>query len=148
MNIWIILIIITLVAGIVLLSGKKAPTQGKKREDQLKEFAHFWEGTLTPLEEYEDSYVITFKFDGRDFEFEDIQDKGLRETEYKGFLKTKTATDFTVGFTEAPRKNIKSDIVQASHIGGPFAETVAVPKALKAFSVFSNRPQWVNALFR
>ncbi len=148
MNIWIIFIIVTLVLGIILLSGKNVPAQRKSRENQLKEFAHFWEGTLKPLEGYEDSYWIAFKFGGRDFEFEDIQDKGFQETEYKGFLKTRTATDFTLGFTEAPRKSIKTDIVQASHIGEPFAETVAVPKELKAFSVFSNRPQWVNALFR
>lgn len=147
MNIWIILIIVTLVLGIILLSGKNVPAQKKNREEQLKEFAHFWEGTLLPLAGHEDSYSIAFKFDGREFEFEDIQDKGFKKVEYKGFLKTKTSTDYTLGFTEAPRSSIKSDIIQASHIKEPTTVTIAVPKELKAFSIFSNRPQWTNALF-
>ena len=77
-----------------------------------------------------------------------MKEKGFEKKEYKGFLKTKTNTDFTIAFTEAPRSTIKSNIMQASHIGEPLVETVATPKELKVFSIFSNRPQWVNVLFR
>ena len=148
MNIWIVVIIGALVLGIILLSGKNVPIQRKGREQMLKEFADFWEGAVTPLAGQEDAYSIAFKFDGRDFIFDAVQDKGFQKIEYKGFLRTRAATDLTVEFTEAPRSSIKSNIIQASHIKEPTLETVVTPKDLKVFSIFSNRPGLLNGLFR
>lgn len=146
MNLWIIAIVMIIVVGIILLSGKTSGLRKKTQEEYLKEFTKFVEGKCEPLPDYENSFRIIFDFEGRLFEFDGIEDKGLQETRYKAFLKTKTKSDLTVSLTEAPRATIRSTIVQASQISDQPIEAVVVPRELKQFSIFTNHVRELNAL--
>ncbi len=143
---WIIAIIVLIVAGIIFLTGS-SPLKKKTRQEYLEELSRFLEGQLSPLEEGTNNYQIAFKFEGRDFVYEDLEQEGFQEKVHKAFLKTQTKSSLTMDFTEEVRMTIKSRVVQASEISDKPIEKLNVPKSLKKFKIFANHIEKANALF-
>ena len=146
MPIWMIIFIIVAVVGIILLSGTTL-LRKKTREEYLQELVQFLEGKLSPLEGYENSFRITFQYEGRAFEFQDIEDKGFAGLGHKAFLRTQTDSVLTLSFTEAARSGIRSNIVQASQISSKETSSLTIPEELKEFKIFTNQIKQAGALF-
>lgn len=143
---WIIVTVVVIVLAIVFLSGRSL-TKSKTREEYLQELAAYLEGQLSPLTGQTPGYQIVFKFEGRDFIFEDVEQEGFQEKVHKAYLKIKTNSSLTINFTEGSRMTIRSEIVKASDIKDEQIERLMVPKELKKFKVFANDIEKANELF-
>jgi len=146
---WMLITAGVLVVGIIFLGGKSL-FRSKSRQQYLDDLAMHLKSKFIPLEGFENGYAMKFHFEGFDFEFLDLEDSGFRDDlkSHKAFLKTRANSDLTLSFTERGRVSLKSEAVRVSDIRGGGPETVEVPKQLKEFSIYSNRPMKANEFFR
>ncbi|OGX08773.1 MAG: hypothetical protein A2Z88_00935 [Omnitrophica WOR_2 bacterium GWA2_47_8] len=145
---WAVAVIVVLVLIIIVLASMGRQMQKPKtRQEYLEELADFLEGQLDAMTEYPDSFRISFKFENRDFEFQDLRQEGFNVVTYKGYLRTKTKGSLTINFTEKPRGAVRSQIVLASDIPTQKVEGLVVPKKLDKFNIFANDVFIANALF-
>ena len=146
-----ILVVILLIAGIILLSGK-SPLVRKTREQFLQELAHFLEGTLESIagEAGESSFRIRFQYDGQECVYEDLEKQGFKRKVYEAYLKTKTPSKLTLTFTEKERSmKITTNIFIVSEIQTQYVDQqvrLEVPQYLKDMNVFTNDPNEVNKI--
>jgi len=153
MNVLVILIVVVLMAGIILLSGKSPLKKRRTRKQFLQELAEFLEGTLEPIEDdiYSNSFRIRFKYSGEDFVFEDFEKKGFKDKVYIAYLRVTAPSRLTLTFTEKERlSKIRTDIFIASDISSQQdGRTVRlqVPKHLNDLNVSTNDIAAANKLF-
>lgn len=153
MNGLVIFIVIILITGIILLSGKSPLKEKKTREQFLGDMANFLEGKLEPVEDglHSNSFRIQFKHSGEDFVFEDFEKQGFKDKVYIAYLRVKTSNPLTLTFTEKRRSSrIRTDIFIASDISSRHAGQNAqlqVPKHLNDLTVFTNDIVAANELF-
>jgi len=151
MNVLFIIGIVVLILGVVLLSFN-SPVKKKPRQQFLKELAGFVGGTGKAIEGKENCFQICFNFEGQDFIFEDIEEKGFETMLNKAYLKAKTPAYLTLNFTEKERSmRIKSDILVMSDIKDEQKRKeikVRTPKELEKLKIFTDNPSAVNELFK
>jgi len=139
---WIIAIVVVLVAGIVWMSrGPK--DSAVLREKYLLSLTDYLEGRKEPLEGFNNSYRITFSHEGFEFNFEDIEDAGIRTTFYKGFLTVKSRSRLSLTFTEKEAATFRTKaktIKDLSSGWGMDSVLVHLPPELKRFGVYTNDP--------
>lgn len=147
--VWIVIIVCVLLAGIILLNSNvlsRKPT----REQFLQSLEKLLEGKLRPIDGQPGGMQIDFFFEGQQFVYEDVPDRGFKEEARKGCLKTRVHTDFTLYFTEKPRSTtIKTDVFISSQIAdGPVRPDVSVvlPPSLKGLNVQTNHIRLANKL--
>ena len=152
MNGFIILIVLLFMGGIILLSGKWF-SKKKTREQFLKEFAEFLEGTLEPIEDeiYKNSFRIRFKYSNEDFIFEDLEKPGFKENINMAYLKVEVPSKLTLKFEEKQQSTtIRKDIFIASEVSAQSARKnykVQVPKHLEHFNIIASDQIMANRLF-
>jgi len=144
---WIIGFTVIAFAATIILLSDKTPLKKKTREKYLNELNEFLEGKLAALEDYRNSYHISFSYKEREFEFLDIENEGFKGSTYKGYLRTKTKSKLIINFTEKARTTIRTDIVKASEISKETISTVDVPRNLKMFNIYTNDIRKTNKLF-
>ena len=153
MNGLIVLIVVILITGIILLSGKSPFKENKTREQFLKDLTKYLEGTLEPIEDdvFPNSFRIRFKFSGEDFVFEDFEKQGFKDKVYIAYLRVTAPGDLTLTFTEKERSTtIRTDIFIASDISSQQVGRTAqlqVPKHLNDLNVTTNDTAIANELF-
>jgi len=153
MNGLIILIVVVLIAGIIILSGKSPLTKEKTREQFLQALAEFLEGTLEPIEDdmYPNSFRIRFNYSGEDFVFEDFEKQGFKDKVNIAYLRVTSPRRLTLTFTEKEHSTkIRTDLFMASDISSQRAGQTThlqVPKQLNDLNVFTNDIVAANWLF-
>ncbi len=147
---WVIIVILVLlVGGIIFISSQSSPAQ-KPRIQFLKELADFWEGKLEALPGDPDSFQIHFNFEGRDFVFEDILEKGFKDKVNRVSLKTTTSTNVDLYFTQKEQKSVQMKTMIVSDIPDePLKdiEKLNLPSGLKELNPHTNNFKLVNNLF-
>jgi len=152
MNGFLILIVLLLVGGIILLSGKTL-NKKKTREQFLKEFAKFLDGTLEPIEDetHENSFRIRFKYSDENFVYEDFEKPGFKKNVNMARLRIKVSGGLTLKFEEKKHSTtIRKDIFIASEISTQSERKnydIQVPKQLEGLSVFTNDSIVASKLF-
>lgn len=127
----IIGVIMFLIGGIMWLNTG-SPSKKKSREDLLKDLTRVLEGKLESLEGFENSYRITFTFEGYDFRYEDVESMGFKDKIYKSYLKIDTDTKLTLIFGEKQRTKLIEHAKSHSH------GIVRLPKTFSDFGATSN----------
>ena len=144
------ILIIILVIGIVVINSNFSVKE-KTRDQFLKDLAKFLDGDLQPIEGKNNSYQITFQYEGYAITYEDIESIGFRGEVYKAYLKIPTKSKLVLYFVEKdPSASFKMSPIIASDIPNEsVAEKTVVnlPKDLKGLGVHTNDPQQVNELF-
>lgn len=148
----IVAIVVACLGGIIVLNAK-TPGDKTTREQFLEELRAFLQGALEPIESDigTNSFRIKFQYKGQDFVYEDLEKKGFKGKDFKGYLKTKVPNKLTLTFTEAKRSTkIRSDIFLASEISSHYASDhidLIVPKFLQGLKIFTNDPGLTNEIF-
>jgi hypothetical protein len=116
----------------------------------LQKLEKFLDGRLETIDNQENSFRINFTFEGQPFVYEDIEDKGFKDKNYKAFLKAQTSQQLTLNFTEKGQSTrIRSEIFLASEIPNePIQESIKVhvPNSLQDFNIHTNNPVRANKL--
>ena len=138
--------------GIVFLTIY-ATGKEKTLEEFLKSLAEYWEGDWGPINEYPNSYRVSFNFEGQSFVYEDAELPGFNGQIRRGYFKTQSNSKLSLQFTEIQRTTtvIQPDILLMSKIANkpiPQTVTVKMPKKLKDFRVYTSDPQTVNTLMQ
>ena len=148
MNIAIV-IIFCLLAGIIFINWQK-PVKMQLRKEFLKKMENLLEGKCVPIDGQDNNYRIKFTYEGEDFIYEDIQEKGIKENFNKAYLKAITQSNFTLKFSGKEKKGaVRTEVFIASKAFDKNIEQASVmklPKELEDFNMFSNDPQKVNKL--
>ena len=114
--IWIIVGIVVLILGVLILA-KVVQSKLNSREEFLDKLAKFLESKLEPMEGLDNSYKLRFIFDGKEFVYEDIEEKRFKGKAHKAYLKIKAPGNLHLNFTEKKRTgNLRSEIFIASQI--------------------------------
>ena len=149
MNI-VVIAVVVMIVGIVLLSNQ-SPVKKKTRESFLKELTDLVGGTCVEIPGREKCFQISFNFEGQDFIFEDILDKGFETYINKAYLKAKTPAKLSVSFASKERSmRVKSDILIISDVkedAGVKKVKVNVPKGFEDLQIVTENPRAVNELF-
>ncbi len=150
MSALIVIVGIFLIGGIIFLSGQ-FPVKKKSRDGFLKDLAEFVGGRGSEIPDKRNCFQVCFNFEGQDFVFEDIKEKGFEQMHNKARLKAKTPANLTLSFTEKERSmRVQSDILIMSDIKeepGKKEIKVRTPKALEKLKIFTDNPRAVNELF-
>ena len=152
MNGIIVLVVVLLIGGIILLSGK-SPLRKKTRELFLEDLAKNFEGNLEEVdnEMYSNSFRIRFQFSGQDFIFEDLEKVGFKDKVYGAQIKVATPSKFTLSFAGKRRSTkIRTSIFLASEISSQNVGhnlQLEVPKFLSDFDVYTNDTIIANRIF-
>ncbi|MBZ0167214.1 MAG: hypothetical protein K8I00_10450, partial [Candidatus Omnitrophica bacterium] len=101
----IIGVIMFFVGGIMWLNTG-SPSKKKSREQLLNDLTRVLEGTMVPLEGFENSYRINFSFEGYAFRYEDVESVGFKDKIYKSYLKIDTDTKLSLNFGEKRRTKL------------------------------------------
>ncbi len=149
MHITLIVLAVFAVIAVVFLTMGSDPAA--KRRQALQNLAKLLSSQLETIEGYENSFRISFKYQGRECVYEDMEEKGFQGRVFqRGLLKIKTATNFTLGFSEQNVGSVKENVESFADISNPWAQNLGrlfVPKSLERFTVFSNNHQLANTLF-
>ncbi|MGE0268857.1 MAG: hypothetical protein AB7S78_10445 [Candidatus Omnitrophota bacterium] len=132
-NLIIIGVVILFIAGIMFLNSG-SPSKKKSREDLLADLAKVLEGKLVPIEDYQNSYRISFDFEGYKFNYEDIEAASFKDKIYKSYIKISTTSKLTLTFGEKKRTQLIEHSKTVQH------GVVRLPKELQNFGAFSNNP--------
>jgi hypothetical protein len=145
MIIWIIFGATVFIAIVFLISGLNAHTP--TREETLQKLAAKWKGKIEPLPEAENSYRMTFVFEGQEFIFEDRECQGFNGKIYRGTLRSHSRINFNMYFVERERTHaVRSDITIASNIAAHSGPEVVLPSGFKDFRIITSRPFWAQSL--
>ena len=83
----------------------------KSRYDFLKDLAEFLKGDLNQMEEQVSSYAINFKFEGKEFVYEDVEAAGFINNVNCAYLKSQSTSKLTLELIERERsKFIKTQM--------------------------------------
>lgn len=138
MNLIIIGIVVLFLAGIMFLNSG-SPSKKKSREDLLADLAKVLEGKLVPIEGFENSYRISFEFEGYQFHYEDVEAVGFKDKIYKSYIKIPTTSKLTLTFGEKKRTQLIEHSKTSQH------GIVRLPKELQDFGAYSNNPPFAEA---
>ncbi|MBF0531566.1 MAG: hypothetical protein HQL23_00535 [Candidatus Omnitrophica bacterium] len=150
MTLYIILFVAACLIGIVFLSGgfrvKKIT-----REEFLSALAKQVGGQVIPLEEFENAFKIEFVYDGHLCVYEDRESRGFREREFKGYLRVKTATPYSISLVEKEdRRTIRAErapVAQNTQSSDTTAAPFILPKSLARFTYHTNNLDLTRSLF-
>lgn len=147
---WIVFFVIALLVGGILFIAQETHENKKSKKSYLEELEKFVEGKLEPLAERPDSFRIIFKYQGKEFIYEDLEVQGFQESLHKAYLRGKTNSGLTLYATEKEKSTrIRTDIFIASEIPDePIAEDqkVIIPKGLGDLNIHTNDIELTNAL--
>jgi hypothetical protein len=150
MPIVLLVFVIISIAAIIFLS-RHTFVQSKDKNQFLKELARQVQGKLEAIEGQENSYRVTFHFEGYDLIFEDIELTGFQEKITKGYLRLKMKNRFTLIFTELERSGgVRADTFMPTKINEASLTQmmkVYLPKNLSDMIVKTNDPYISNKLF-
>ncbi len=134
----IIGVIMFFVGGIMWLNTG-SPSKKKSRDDLLNDLNRVLEGKLERLEGFENSYRISFTFEGYSFRYEDVESVGFKDKIYKSYLKIDTDTKLTLIFGEKHRTKLIQHAKSHSH------GIVRLPKSFQDFGATSNNASLAEA---
>ncbi len=143
-------VVVVIIIAIVLLSRGTTNSE-QKRSEYLQRLAEFLNTQVRPIEGLSNSFELVFKYDDQEFVFQDLEDLGFQSKIFRAILKTQLKIPLTLTFIEDSKSRLRSDIAVLEQLTSPGAhlgEKVDVPKSLKAFSIATNKPVVVNALFK
>jgi hypothetical protein len=145
MMIFLTVIVVLLVGAIILLSSQLT-SKGKTRDDLFTSLENFVGTKRQPIEGYENSYMLSFPFEGKTFLYEDIETRGFNDKIYKAFLKLQTKSKVTIQFTEKRHEKLLGKSISATDMLGSTSRTVQIPKELSMFHISTNDIDTTNAL--
>ena len=148
MNTVLIIIGVVIVLILIFLNSKFFDRKDKRKE-YLQILASFLGTQIEPAEQ-ENSWQIRSNYKGRNFVFEDIEDRLQKSCVYKVRLRVQVASGLKIDFTERDRTTIRAEVQSLSDMKSPWtvgAEKVILPPGLNDFKVFSNDYAKVNKLF-
>lgn len=134
----IIGVIMFFVGGIMWLNTG-SPSKKKSREELLNDLTRVLDGTMVPLEGFDNSYRINFEFEGYAFRYEDVESVGFKDKIYKSYLKIDTDTKLSLNFGEKRRTKL-IEHAKSNHHG-----VVRLPKDFQDFGATSNNPSLSEA---
>src|SRR3989338_5612631 len=146
----VLLILGVVIVLILILLNSKLFDRKDKRKEYLQVLATFLETKIEPVAEQENSWQLRFNYNGRNFVYEDIEDRLQKSCVYKVRLKAEVASPLKVDFTERDRTTIRANVQSLSDMKSPWttdAEKVILPAGLQEFTVFSNDFPKANKLF-
>ena len=145
------LTMVLLIVGIVLLESVHSPFKKRSREVSLQSLAKFVEGRLESISDQAGGFRICFTFEGQEFIYEDVQEKGFGENAYKGYLKAETGCPFSLMFTEKERGgSARLELLIPSQLPDEPSQAgvkLDVPEILKDLNIHTNNPAFANKLF-
>jgi hypothetical protein len=147
MMIFLTVVVVLLVGAIILLSSQLG-SKAKTRDDLFTSLEQFLGTKREPIEGYENSYMLSFPFDGKTFLYEDIETRGFNDKIYKAFLKLQTKSKVTIQFTEKRYEKMLGKSISATDMLGAMntSRTVHIPKELSMFHISTNDIDTTNAL--
>ncbi|HLF17973.1 MAG TPA: hypothetical protein VI749_03650 [Candidatus Omnitrophota bacterium] len=143
----IITVIVLLMVGAIIYLKRPSQKEIKTRDEFLSELVEFVEGKLEPLEGFENSFKISFNFEGHSLVYEDMELPGFKAKSNKCFLKAPVPQKFDLQFQE---KEQSAKIIQSNAPAYGKGEThraggkVELPSKLKRFDVSTNDYQLAN----
>ncbi len=144
-------LIIAIMGGIIYLS-RSSETPEEARKKFLKKLGLFLEAEPAFPEENGGAVaVIQFVSGGRDFLYEDVEDRTLEKDIYRqAFLKTQTRSKLSLTFSEKNRSTIRADISNIENLKSGWAQAsgIILPPLLSEFSLFSNHYHMAQELMR
>lgn len=145
-----IVLAIGLMVAIIVINGVSSTK--KTREMVLEQLAKFVHGQVEPVEEFQNSYRIKFKYENYDFFYEDIQGVGFADEVYNTCLKVKSITNLNLRFMEkqqtkvTPFHQFSSSDGASGEAPKPRQDFFPLPKSLQAFQLATNNPSWAEKL--
>ncbi len=131
----------------IFFSGK-----GKTRDESLLDLEKFLEGKLELIKGIENSFRLSFTFEGIALSFEDLEVQGFNDKVNKGFLKAKTVSSLNLTFSEKiAGQGTRSKMIIASDLEanpGQADIKINMPKYLQDLEVHTNDKVMVNRLFQ
>jgi len=150
MNPLIVFVIVAIIGAIIFLShNTESPEEA--REKFLQKLAGYFESKVTVLEGEESVTVISFVSGGRDFIYEDIEDKTIEQDVYRqAFLKTQADSKLSLAFTEKNRSTIRANITNIENLKNGWAQEAGIvpPPSLAAFGLHANHAHMAQELMR
>ena len=139
-----IAIMAIIAVGIIFYRAQGTEHSGDKRKQYLDALNAFVEGQMAPLADFENSFAISFRYEGVPFVYEDIEEKIIKACQYSGNLKCPTKTKVGLSFSEKPRGSIKVSLDSFHDVAAGWVKhdnKLLLPKPLKEFDVYtSDRP--------
>ena len=149
---WIVLtIILALVGGIIYFSRQTHPSLEGQRELFLQRVEREFETKRISIVQKENSFRIRFKFEGENFDLEDIEEQGFSHKHYKVWLKATTPSRLNLSFSEKLKDPvIGTPMVIASELREQESDKrihVRNPKELDGLEIHTDDPIQTNKLF-
>ena len=148
MNIVLTILGVVILLAIVLLNTKVFEPKDKRKK-YLQALAGFLEAKLGPIPDRGNSYQIRFSYRGKEFVYEDVEDRLQKSCIYNAYLKVPTASKLKIDFTERPRTTIRANVQTLNDIKTPWArdaEKVILPPELQEYTVYTNDNLKTNKL--